>query len=205
MNDRGGVVCLWGRDVNGNLKGSCRSDGTITIPDLFAHSRESFLECGGHNASGGFSVSHESIHTLPEKLEAAAATLLSDNKKDAAEENASTYDIPITLREVSWPLLRDVAQLAPFGIGNRKPVFRISRATVSVAKSFGKEKNHFEITLSCSDTGMPMRAFDFFRSVEDFSHAPVVGSEVAMLATLERDTFRSPARLALRIVDVLSC
>src|SRR5207302_566145 len=26
MGERGGVVCLWGRDSNGNLKGSCRSD-----------------------------------------------------------------------------------------------------------------------------------------------------------------------------------
>jgi single-stranded-DNA-specific exonuclease len=187
------------------LKGSCRSDGTIAIPDLFAAARESFIECGGHNASGGFSVSHDSVHTLPEKLEAVMASLLENAAQGTAEESPqSGYDVTTTLREISWPLLRDVAQLSPFGIGNKKPVFRISQATVSSAKSFGKEKNHFEIVLESNENGSSMRAFDFFRSIEDFSHTPEAGNEVALLATLECDTFRSPARLALRIVDVLA-
>ena len=37
MNDRGGVVCLWGRDANGRLKGSCRSDGAGSVVDLFVN------------------------------------------------------------------------------------------------------------------------------------------------------------------------
>ncbi len=53
MGERGGVVCLWGRDVNGNLKGSCRSDGSVSLTKLFANAGDVFEECGGHNASGG--------------------------------------------------------------------------------------------------------------------------------------------------------
>ena len=68
MSDRGGIVCMWGRDINGNLKGSCRSDGGIALPELFAAARESFIECGGHNASGGFSISHEKARTRFRKI-----------------------------------------------------------------------------------------------------------------------------------------
>jgi hypothetical protein len=46
-----------------------------------------------------------------------------------------------------------------------------------------------------------MRSFDFFRSPQQFSQPPVEGAEAAVLATLERDTFRGG--LALRLVDVL--
>src|SRR3989338_4957707 len=60
MNDRGGVVCLWGRDANGKLKGSCRSDGAVSVVDLFVNAGDALEEYGGHAASGGFSVSHES-------------------------------------------------------------------------------------------------------------------------------------------------
>ena len=70
-------------------------------------------------------------------------------------------------------------------------------------KAFGKDKNHLELMLSCPETGASMRAFDFFRRAEDLSHLPVAGEQVSLLATLERDNFRSPARLALRIIDVL--
>jgi single-stranded-DNA-specific exonuclease len=203
MSDRGGIVCMWGRDANGNLKGSCRSDGAIGLPELFAASRDSFIECGGHNASGGFSVSHERAHTLADDLAKAVALLESAAAPVEPKEEAAAHDAIVTLREISWPLLRDIGRLAPYGIGNPKPVFRISRVTVSSMKAFGKDKNHFEIVLVSPETGTSIRAFDFFRSVDGFSHLPVVGEEATVLATLERDSFRSPARLALRIVDVL--
>jgi single-stranded-DNA-specific exonuclease len=204
MGDRGGIVCLWGRDVNGNLKGSCRSDGSIALPDLFAAARESFLECGGHKASGGFSVSAEKVLTLSDDLTHAMTNLERNASPDAQETDVADHDALVTLREISWPLLRDIGRLAPYGIGNPKPIFRIARVTIVSIKVFGKEKNHIELMLADQGSGASIRAFDFFRSAEDFSHLPIEGKEAAILATLERDTFRSPARLALRIVDVVA-
>jgi single-stranded-DNA-specific exonuclease len=203
MTDRGGVVCLWGRDVNGDLKGSCRSDGSIAQPDLFAAARDAFIECGGHNASGGFSVSHERAATLAEDLAYAADSLTSESAVSTASGDVATHDAIVTLRELSWPLLHDVSRLAPFGVGNPKPIFRISHVTILSIKSFGKEKNHVELTLAYDENDSSMRAFDFFRHPEDFSYTPIIGGQATVLATLERDTFRRPARLALRLVDVL--
>jgi single-stranded-DNA-specific exonuclease len=209
MNDRGGIVCLWGRDANGNLKGSCRSDGKVGLPELFAAARESFIECGGHNASGGFSVSHEKAHSLSDDLAAALASIervrgQKENREgEVLEDPVADYDAIITLCEISWPLLRDISRLAPYGIGNPKPVFKIAGAVVVSTKVFGKEKNHFEIVFAIPESDTSIRAFDFFRTAEDFSHTPIVNEEVTILATLERDSFRLPARLALRIVDVL--
>ncbi len=200
MGDRGGVVCLWGRDANGVLKGSCRSDGAIALPDLFASARDAFIECGGHNASGGFSVSHEKVHLLREALQAAAASV----PHATGQAPARSDDAVITLNEISWPLLGEVARLAPFGIGNPKPVFKIARAQIASVRSFGKEKNHIEVILTDSAGAASMRAFDFFRRIDDFTHQPRERETAAVLATLERDSFRSPARLALRLVDITS-
>jgi single-stranded-DNA-specific exonuclease len=55
MEERGGVVCIWGANVNGDLKGSARSDGSLSVVDLFTAAKDSFIEFGGHHASGGFS------------------------------------------------------------------------------------------------------------------------------------------------------
>jgi single-stranded-DNA-specific exonuclease len=198
LGERGGVVCLWGRDANGQLKGSCRSDGVIALPALFSAARDSFIECGGHNASGGFSVSHERVHTLHETLRAAAA----DMPKATREEASQSADVIVSLREISWPLLNEISRLAPFGIGNPKPVFKIARAQIRSVRSFGKENNHIEVVLGSDGTDASMRAFDFFRTREDFAHQPQVNETTSVLATLERDTFRGPARLALRLVDI---
>ncbi len=198
MGDRGGVVCMWGRDALGNLKGSCRSDGEVSVVELFAEAGDAFIEYGGHNASGGFSVSHDNVHRLPEALSAA----LNRVPKTKSVEVERSHEFILTLSEVSGALLKDVSRLAPFGIGNPKPVFLMSGARVIGVKRFGKEGNHVEVLLECRTTGRGMRAFDFFKSPEDFSLCPAPGVAAGILATIERDTFRGG--LALRIVDVIS-
>jgi single-stranded-DNA-specific exonuclease len=197
MNDRGGVVCLWGRDANGALKGSCRSDGAISVVDLFSAARESFVEFGGHEASGGFSVVPEKVHTLHEDLSVAAASL---EAKTIASREVS-HDVELTLSDVSWTLYRDLGKLAPFGMGNPKPIVRIDRTKVISMKRFGKEQNHVEITLVCTETGATARAYDFFRAPEDFTLTLTEDCSGRAIATIERDTFRGG--LALRLVDML--
>jgi single-stranded-DNA-specific exonuclease len=196
VEERGGVVCLWGRDALGRLKGSCRSDGSYSVVELFSNAKDSFEEFGGHARSGGFSVSHERVHELQEMLASASQKLV------AAPElpEGPAYDARITLAEVSRALFADISRIAPFGVENPKPVFLVQRATVTAIKKFGKENNHVELMLD-GDCFAPVRAYDFFRRPEQFSYLPQTGAQANVLATLERDTFRGG--LALRLVDVL--
>ncbi len=196
MNDRGGVVCLWGRDGNGAIKGSCRSDGSLSVVELFTAAKDSFEEFGGHAASGGFSVVPDKVHTLQEDMARAATTL-----ERAAEKELISHDMTLTLEQVSWPLFRDMAKLAPFGMGNPKPKVRISQAKVTSMKRFGKEKNHVEVTLTCTETGCEQRAYDFFRGPDDFTQVPSLEAPTTAIVTIERDTFRGG--LALRLLDML--
>jgi single-stranded-DNA-specific exonuclease len=196
VEERGGVVCLWGRDALGRLKGSCRSDGSFSVVELFSNAKDAVEEFGGHARSGGFSVSHEQVHDLPEALLAASLQLVAVPSK----VEGPGYDARITLSDISRVLFNDISLLAPFGIENPKPVFLIQKATVTAIKKFGKEMNHVELTLD-GDCRAPVRAFDFFKRPEQFSHVPQVGTFASVLGTIERDTFRGG--LAFRIVDVL--
>ena len=166
---------------------------------MFAKAGDALIEFGGHHASGGFSVSREAVHTLPERLTEAAAEL--EARPKARSHDA---DAELLLREVSTTLLNDLSRLAPFGMGNPKPLFRVRSARITFARQFGKEMNHTEVTLVCPESGMQQRAFQYFRTPMDFTVAPSPGTLVDMLATIERDTFRGPERLALRVVDILS-
>lgn len=194
MQERGGMVCLWGRDAEGRLKGSCRSDGSVSVAGLLAAVRGSLVEFGGHERSGGFTVSHEEVHLLPEALARAA----SEHSHAAAAEHFSA-DAILSLSEVSRPLFEDVSRLAPFGMGNPKPVFLLS-GVVTDMKRFGKDKNHVELLLECRRTGVRVRAFQFFMAPEEFTFTPARGIEVGVAASIERDTFRGG--FALRLVDV---
>ena len=198
MEERGGVVCLWGRDAMGRIRGSCRSDGSVSVVELFAAARDAFVEFGGHHASGGFTVSHERVHMLHESLVSASGTL-TITPNEVAEH---MHDACIVLPELTESLFEEISKLAPFGIGNPKPRFLISSITVSSVRKFGRDSNHVEVVVSCERTGISARAFDFFNSPEHFTHTPAIGNPVRLLASVERDTFRGG--LALRLSDVLS-
>ncbi len=201
MEERGGMVCVWGEDALGRLKGSCRSDGAHSVVEVFTNAKEHLIEFGGHHASGGFSVSRESIHTLPEMLAEAATSCASEARTNAPNE--SDY-IDILLREVSPDFLRELERLAPFGIGNPKPVFRVRETRITFARQFGKDMNHTEVTLVCTQSGVSRRAFQFFKTPTDFSLLPSPGLSADILATIERDVFRGQGALALRLQDILT-
>ena len=196
MGDRGGMVCLWGRDSSGNIRGSCRSDGGLSVVDVFSNASHALVEHGGHEKSGGFTVKSEHVHTLHETFSAAAASL-----QAGSVARAQGHDALVALGEVALPLLRDITRLAPFGVGNPKPVFRIQETIIAAVRTFGKEKNHIELELTCEKTGTRTRAYDFFRSSSQFSCTVSPNMPAHVLATVERDTYRGG--LALRLVDVL--
>lgn len=196
MAERRGAVCLWGRDANGKLKGSCRADESISLPELFEKAGDIFEERGGHARSGGFSISHERVHSLPDALKEAAKQIGQGAKAQMREADAR-----LALPDVSRTLFSEVSRLAPFGIGNPKPIFHVERCVVTEVRRFGKESNHVELALECRTSGMAMRAFEFFKSPDDFTFAPAQGVEANVIATVERDTYRGG--LALRLIDVL--
>ena len=61
-------VFVWGKDENDCIKGSCRSDGSVSIVELMMETRESFIDFGGHELAGGFTVHNDKIHFLEETL-----------------------------------------------------------------------------------------------------------------------------------------
>jgi len=200
MGDRGGVVCLWGRDASGNLKGSCRSDGSVSLSDLFKNAPDAFVQYGGHAHAGGFTVSPDRVHTLHEKLTAAHTKVTTEQLLQEFKE--LVHDATLALSTISENVLEEVSLLSPFGMGNPKPVFLIPEARITNVRQFGKQQNHIEVMLECAHTGRIVRAFDFFKQPGSFTQTPTAGTAANLLATLERDTFRSPSSIALRIVDV---
>lgn len=201
VGDRGGVVCLWGRDAAGNLKGSCRSDGSVSLSNLFKHAPGAFVQFGGHAHAGGFTVAPDRVHTLHAELVRAHERATTEQLVLEIEE--LMHDATLSLSVISHSLLKEVSLLSPFGIGNPKPVFHIPEARITGVRAFGKEKNHIEVMLECAHTGRIVRAFDFFKQPTSFTFTPEAGTSANVLATIERDSYRGPSAVSLRIVDFL--
>ncbi|MCX6757415.1 MAG: single-stranded-DNA-specific exonuclease RecJ, partial [Candidatus Nomurabacteria bacterium] len=95
---------VWGRDENDVIKGSCRSDGSVSVVELMTETKEHFTEFGGHEGAGGFSVHNDKIHFLEnalcESFVKLTPTLLPLGKGEVPTAEG-VYDLKLTLDDVT--------------------------------------------------------------------------------------------------------
>ena len=188
---------VWGYDNDGNIKGSCRGNGISVIDLIKAAPEETFLQFGGHDGACGFSITHDNIHDLEKVLEETYKKM--EKKQD---ENVAWVDHTLSLDDVNWQTHQVIEQLAPFGVGNEKPLFLFKRVEITEVRLFGKEKNHLGLDFKNS-AGKKISAIGFFVDGKSFADVTIgVGEKVCLVATLEKSFFRNFKELRLRIVDV---
>ncbi len=186
-------VFLWGREGGELLRGSCRSEGITNVVELMHAAGSVFDHCGGHAASGGFALTEARAHELPGALNRAYDAL--KNINTGAKE--IIVDRELDLSELGYTLGK-LERLAPFGVGNHKPLFVFPNATVGSVKTFGKQKNHLQVSLA--DEFNRVDGIAFFSTPESFTKQPTTGSRVDAVGHVERDWRGQPR---VRIVDIL--
>lgn len=192
-------VFVWGRDGDGALKGSCRSDNGCDLHALMNAASGVFIEFGGHARAGGFSVTLENLTTLEEQLARSLVSLELESRK--GNRDSSWEPLDIRLNDIGEDLWDTIAQFAPFGMENERPIFKIPKVEIKSIKKFGKEGNHLEVLFDGGDKNI--KAISFFSSPDSYSPALTPGLCVNLLAHLEKSYFRDSPELRLRIVDII--
>jgi len=196
----GKTVCLWGKDGD-LIKGSIRSNGRVNVVDLMTGARSVFADFGGHESSGGFSITAEAIHQLPQALEDSLRLIgLSDEVEEVV-----AHDGTLSLSEVTDQMYESLRHLAPFGMDNPKPVFRFDKVRVEKVLQFGAHKEHMRLTLSDGEVRKGVDAIAFFITRSSFRNDIELlsaGDTITIDACVERSYFAGRRELRLRIEDV---
>jgi len=201
MDEYGKPVFVWGKDENNLIKGSCRSPGSVSVVELMASAEDHFLEYGGHELAGGFTVHNEKIHYLEKVLSESLRTVLKEAPKDGPLQ--AKAEMTCDLSFVNMKNWREIEKLAPFGIGNPKPVFLFKNIKIENIKKFGKNGSgeHLEITFSDSNKNKA-KAISFFSSADSFNVPIEEGKSIDLLATFDLSRFRGREELRLRIIEI---
>ena len=206
-------VFVWGKDENDCIKGSCRSDGSVSVVELMTETRESFLDFGGHELAGGFTVHSEKIHFLEDELSVSFKKITILRNTPSASGTSPyvgggqvgvNFDTKFTLGEVNMKTWREIEKLEPFGFGNPKPVFFFPDVKIEKIKKFGKNGSgeHLEIIFSDSSQNKA-KAISFFSNIDSFKNKLEEGLNVNLLATFDLSRFRGREELRLRIEDII--
>ncbi len=110
-------------------------------------------------------------------------------------------DAALALSDVSMKNYEIIERLAPYGVGNPKPIFLFENVLVKEVKLFGKEKNHLELTLA--KDGAEKKAIAFFSAPDTFSREVASGATANILASFDLSYFGGRKTLRLRIIDII--
>jgi single-stranded-DNA-specific exonuclease len=191
-------VFLWGRasdEDQGLLKGSCRSDGVADLVALMERAKDNFLEFGGHKMSGGFSVTYEKVHNLEEALIQASTHIVKSNSE-------VLVDAELSLKDITEKLVYEILRLAPFGVGNEKPVFIFRDVITEKINRFGKNQEHLSINFR--DGAHTLRAVSFFTSPDQYGHLLKENIKTNLVANIEKSFYNGSSEIRLRVVDFFS-
>lgn len=105
----------------------------MKIRDLFTH-------FGGHAQAAGMTLPLEHLQDLQTKLNALIHQQLSEEDFKQEIEICKTLEIP----EISESLIKEIGQLAPFGMANPKPVFQVKQIPTDI-RQLGNNKKHLKL------------------------------------------------------------
>jgi single-stranded-DNA-specific exonuclease len=161
---------------------------------------DQFTQYGGHEGAGGFSMEKEKIHFLEDKLNAAGEKIFTHHDGSELTRESVVHDIAISVSDITRDLHTALTALSPFGLGNRSPVFLLSQVTPISISSFGKGKEHLEVTFQQGNT--TVRAIQFFTRPERYKLDPENPTVINVYGHVEYSVFMGKGELRMRILDV---
>jgi len=140
----------------GLAQGSGRSIPGFDLLAGLESMAELFTRFGGHRQAAGVSLPVERVEGFRERLNSlAAARLTAEDLRPQLE-----VDTELELAEITEAFVGEVFSMAPFGCGNRAPVFVVRGAEVVGSPVVFKER-HLRVNLRQGERGLMAKAFDF--------------------------------------------
>lgn len=163
---------------NGLAQGSGRSIEAFHLLEALESMRELFTKFGGHAHAAGLTLPESSLNAFRERLRAWAAERLTPEDM----QPLVGIDAVIELPDVNDGLWQALERIAPFGMGNPKPLFAARRAQLAGPPQVWKEK-HLRFAARQSGRSVMMKGWNLSDLAVDLREA----REVDIAFEIERD------------------
>ncbi len=194
-----GVPAFAFAKVGEHYVGSGRSIGGLHLVQAMESCGDIFLRRGGHPQACGLTIATQDLlHTFRESMSQFARTHFGD----APPSVTLQIDAELPLEHADWALVEAIARCAPFGEGNRPPLFVARNVEVIAAETMGSTKAH--LRMSVFDDTRTMRKIIGF-GFGDFAATLKMGDHVDVVYAVEVNEWKGRRELQYRIVDIRLC
>ena len=175
-----------------NYVGSVRSVKGFNIYNALDACKAHMLQFGGHKYAAGLTLHKDQLTTFKAAFEKQVETTILPEQKTPV----LLYDLVLPIEEVNHKLYRIVAQMAPFGPKNMRPVFCSTNCVDSgQSKVVGKDQSH--LRLSVQTANGPLVGIGFGMA-NHFEHIKS-GAAFDLLYTLDENEWNGTISLQLKL------
>ena len=175
-----------------NYVGSVRSVKGFNVYNALEACKAHMIQFGGHKYAAGLSLKKTELTAFKSAFEKQVeATILPEQKTPVI-----TYDLVLPIEEVNHKLYRIVAQMAPFGPKNMRPVFCSTNCIDSgQSKIVGQDQSHLRLSVQTVNgplVGIGFGLADHFEYIKS-------GAAFDLLYTLDENEWNGTSSLQLKI------
>ena len=172
-------------------RASARSIPEFDIVDAFNRSAHLFTRYGGHPRAAGFTISTANLPRLVDEL-----TAFADNRlRDFNLQPVINFDCEIPLALLNGDNVGFIQSLAPFGEGNRAPVFLTREARVFEKRQVGRDQGHLKMRVGGNGKVVDAIAFRQGHKVAEAQ------GRIDMVYSAGLNNWSDPPKLQLTVVD----
>lgn len=191
LADESGRPAIIGTRIGEVIRASCRGDGRLNLAAALDACDDLLIRHGGHAAAAGFELPVDRWDAFVARFLALAAL--------AAPEDARrqlSVDLALPASYVDYGLYRDLARLAPCGVGNPEPLVAVLGLTVQRVRA--ANGGHTQLVLRRERDVLDGIAF----GRPDLAVTLAEGDRVDVVARLASRTFGGLETLQLEVRDV---
>jgi single-stranded-DNA-specific exonuclease len=183
---------------DGIATGSIRSARGYNVHVLFEQCSDLFIDSGGHQAAGGFSMFMKSWDAFIEQLKKAAAAIEFEKEPD---EQIIHIDAELPHDYLSPDILKLVDRFEPYGNENEQLVFMTKNITIKDINFIGKpESKHVKMTLDAGKYKWPAL---YWQSADRVLNKEFgVNDKVDIAFNLARDYYKGNETPQMMIIDL---
>lgn len=179
-------------DQQGQGKGSVRGIAGFDVCQALAECRPYLVAFGGHPMAAGLTLRQEAFSAFNQKFVEVADGFIDAKMKVPTLE----VDADVPLSHIQLPLIRELEQLQPFGMGNPEPTFLSKGLSVLEKRVVGDD--HLKLVVR-QDRSVPLDSIGF--RMGGLANALEAGRVDAVFSP-ELNHWKGYHRIQLRLCDV---
>ena len=178
--------------------GSVRSVKGVDVYHILAACKEHIVQFGGHRYAAGLTIKPEDYLSFKKAFESAVEQHITPEQRIPS----MGYDLEMSLNKITPKFHRIMAQMAPFGPGNMRPVFLTKNCLYGGGtKAVGTDQSHLKLE-AIDDSKASLSGIGFGMA----NHISKIKSRdlFQILYSVDENEFRGVKSLQLKLKDLRS-